>query len=60
MSLTEKERDWLECHFTKVNDKITKILVEIAVLKVKSGIWGAVGGSIPVVILIAIYFIVRK
>ena len=57
MALTEKEREWLECHFNKVNDKITKILVEIAVLKVKSGIWGVIGGTIPVVILIAIYCI---
>jgi len=31
---------------------INKIHVEIAVLKVKSGIWGAMGGAIP----IAIYF----
>ena len=31
---------------------VGKIMVEIAMLKVKSGIWGAVGGMIPVAVFI--------
>ena len=59
MALTDKEREWLDCHFNKINDKITKILVEVAVLKVKASIWGLIGGLIPVLITIGIYAIFR-
>ena len=39
----------------KENGRITiKILQDVAALKVKSGIWGLVGGSIPVAILLII------
>ena len=31
--------------------------LEIAILKVKAGIWGVLGGAIPVIIGLAIYFI---
>lgn len=35
-----------------INSELTKIHVEIAMLKVKSGMWGALAGVIPVVIFI--------
>ena len=35
-----------------MNAELTKIHVEIAMLKVKSGLWGALAGAIPVVILL--------
>ena len=41
----------LEIHHEQldgIDDKITKLQVEIAMLKVKSGIWGLIGASIPV------------
>lgn len=34
--------------------KLDKVIVEIAKLKVKSGVWGLIGGSIPVAIFIAL------
>ena len=40
-----------------IMDKLNKIQVEIAMLKVKSGVWGAIAGLIPVIIaLIFLYF----
>lgn len=44
MALTNDERAWIEGHFTKVNDKLTEVLVDIAMLKVKAGVWGVLGG----------------
>lgn len=58
--ITQQEREWLDCHFTKLQEQLTQVRIEIAKLKVKSGVWGVIGGSVPVVILIAIYFIVRS
>jgi len=57
--ITQKEREWIDCHFTKLQEQLTVVRIEIAKLKVKSGIWGVIGGTIPVVIVIAIYFIVK-
>jgi hypothetical protein len=37
----------------KINAEIQKIHVEVATLKVKSGVWGLIAGSIPVAIAIA-------
>uniref|UniRef100_A0A6M3L3R2 Uncharacterized protein n=1 Tax=viral metagenome TaxID=1070528 RepID=A0A6M3L3R2_9ZZZZ len=58
--ITSKEREWIECHFMKLQEQLTLVRIEIAKLKVKSGIWGVIGGTIPVIILIAIYFIARR
>lgn len=41
-----------------VRDKQIEILQEIATLKVKSSVWGLVGGLIPATIAL-IYFIVK-
>ena len=35
----------------------TKILVQVSALKVKAGIWGLIGGAIPVAIGLAIWFL---
>jgi len=52
-----KELDRLNTCLTEVNNNVTEIKVEIATLKVKSGLWGAAAGTIPVVIAIAIALI---
>jgi hypothetical protein len=59
MSLTIKEREWIQGEFDKLSAEVVKVQIGQAVLKVKSGIWGLVGGCIPVVILIGIYIIIR-
>jgi len=57
--LNDKDRTWIECHFTKLHEKIEKLQVDVATLKVKSGFWGVIGGTIPVLIIIVIYICVR-
>ena len=37
--------------------KASKICLEVERLKVKSGVWGALGGLVPVLIVIAIYLV---
>jgi len=41
-----------------INKQLTQIHVELATLKVKSGIWGAIAGFIPAVIA-SIYFLIK-
>lgn len=55
MALTEKERIWLDEKFNDLTKEIVKAQIAIAKLQVKSGIWGVIGGCIPVLITIAIY-----
>jgi hypothetical protein len=38
----------------EIRRDITKIKVEIATLKVKSGLWGLVSGAIPVIMFIVL------
>ena len=58
--LNDKDRTWIECHFTKLHEKIEKLQVDVATLKVKAGIFGIIGGAIPVLITVIIYIFVRK
>ena len=36
----------------KIHDRLVAIEMSIAVLKVKSGVWGFAAGSIPIIIMI--------
>jgi len=47
-----------EC-YDKLDIKTNKLFTEIATLKVKSGVWGLIGGAIPVGIGLVI-LIIRK
>lgn len=52
-----KELERLNECYEGIAGEITQVRVEIATLKVKSGIWGLVGGAIPVAIgMIWIFF----
>lgn len=57
--LNDKDRTWIENHFSKLLDKIEKLQIDVATLKVKSGFWGVIGGTIPVLIIIVIYICIR-
>jgi len=63
MALTEKEREWLDERFIKINERLTEVRVDIATLqyseKVRAGIWGIVGGLIPVLITVGTYVVVE-
>lgn len=42
--------------FTSIEEKLIKLQVEIATLKVKAGVWGGIAGLIPVVIAITMFY----
>jgi hypothetical protein len=52
------DRKWIEEHFNDLRKELVLVQIEIAKLKVKSGIWGVIGGSIPVLMGLLIYIIV--
>lgn len=53
--LSELER--LNTNMEKLRDEQTTTRVEIAALKVKSGVWGALGGVCTVVVMLGVFFI---
>jgi len=59
MAMTKADRTWIEKHFNGLRELIVTNQVDIAVLKFKAGVWGIIGGAIPVLITIAIYLIYR-
>ena len=48
----------LEEHGRALDEKVTKLRVEVAALKVKSGLWGALAGLLPA-IGILLYTVLR-
>lgn len=49
-----KELERLNEQMEAINKKVDRLAIEIAMLKVKSGVWGLVGGLIPVAIGVAL------
>lgn len=43
----------------KIQDSLTALHIDMATLKVKAGIWGLVGGAIPVLVGVAVQIILR-
>jgi len=43
----------------KLDAKINDFQVELAVLRVKAGVWGLLGGMVPVAVMIAVQFFTR-
>ena len=61
---SENEQEWrqylikrIDCLEAKVVVGLRDASVEIAVLKTKAGIWGAIGGMIPVAIIIILWLL---
>jgi hypothetical protein len=46
--------------YDDMSKNMNQIRIEIAMLQVKSGIWGAIGGCIPVIITILIYIVAKR
>ena len=53
MAELKRLNEAVEC----VTTEVVSIRVEIAMLKVKAGMWGAVGACIPIIMLLAIEFL---
>jgi uncharacterized protein with PhoU and TrkA domain len=41
----------------RVEDKVEALLIDVAMLKVKAGVWGAVAGAIPSTIAVAMMLV---
>lgn len=54
-----KELERLNVHYEALRGEVGKIHTEIATLKVKAGMWGAVGAAVPVLIMLAIQLMRR-
>ena len=50
----------LEGQYQGLDHKMDKLIMDVAGLKVKAGIWGLIAGAIPVVLGLAIVFIAGK
>ena len=52
-----KELERLNTCYASIDKKQQQIGIDVAMLKVKAGAWGALGGAIPVAIGLGIWFI---
>jgi hypothetical protein len=59
MALSMNDKKWINTKFKELSELVTKNRIDIAVLKVKAGVWGVIGGAIPILITIAMYFIFK-
>jgi len=55
-----KELERLNTCYDSLNEKMNKISNDIMMLKVKSGVWGAIAGLIPVVIALILWTLSQK
>ena len=49
-----KEMERLNTCYKSIDEKQRQIAIEIAMLKVKAGVWGAIGGAIPILITLGV------
>jgi len=54
-----KELERLNIHYEALRKEVSSIRTEIATLKAKAGLWGAVGAAIPVLVLLAVQLLLR-
>ena len=45
--------------FMILENKLTRIQIDIATLKVKAGVWGGIAGLVPVVLGIVLFFVTQ-
>lgn len=55
--LATYDREWFDRKFEDLRKEVVKVQIDVATLKVKAGIWGAVGGAIPIAIGIGIWLL---
>jgi hypothetical protein len=55
----DEQFNWLKASHEKLQETVTQIRIDVEGLKVKAGIWGLLGGAIPVLILIG-YLVVKE
>lgn len=51
------DREWIEEKFESLRREVVKVQIDIATLKVKASLWGALAGAIPVIVGLGIYYL---
>lgn len=54
-----KELERLNTNYEALRKEVSKIHTEVATLKVKAGLWGALGAAVPVLLMLAIQLMQR-
>lgn len=49
-----KELERMNDNIEQLKDSMTDVKVDVAMLQVKSGVWGLIGGLVPVIIMILV------
>jgi len=57
--MLQRDRDWIEGHFDSLREDISSLKVDVAMLKIRAGIWGLLGGAIPIAIGIGVFLVNR-
>jgi hypothetical protein len=59
MTTNDKQFEWLKKSHEKLQETVTQIRIDVEGLKVKAGVWGLLGGAIPVLIMIT-YLLLKE
>ena len=55
-----KELERLNAHYEALRREISAVHTEIATLKAKAGLWGAIGAAVPVLLMLAIQLLLTQ
>ena len=55
-----EELKQIKIKLDKVDDSVDYVKIKLAALRAKSGLWGLLGGAIPVTIALLIYFLKKQ
>lgn len=55
-----KELERLNTCYERLDDRLDTVASEIAMLRVKAGVWGLAGGIIPLAIIIILWLVKMK
>ena len=55
-----KELERLNKCYENLDTKIGKLSTQITILKMKSGMWGAIAGAVPTLIVVILYLVFKK
>jgi hypothetical protein len=54
---SDEQFEWLRTSHERLQEDVTKIREDVAVLKFKAGVWGLLGGSLPVAIILILWLL---
>ncbi len=55
MALSEDQFKWLRDSHEELRKIVTQVRIDVAALKIKAGIWGLLGGMVPVAVIIILW-----